>query len=226
MYRLQLVVRALWNRKKHIMSLPLIVATGGLLALGGVLRVNAAPTISFVKQIGSATYANAATASSVTITIPAGGVATGDTVIITAGNSGNDGVTVSSAIDSRGNSYTVDANKSQISYFENTAIVSGYIATALQAGDTITVTYSGQASIMSALASEWSGIASSGRVDRTANKIATTNALDSGTTATTTQAAELVIGSFIANGNTTFTAGSGYTPFATQFYNHVGSHIP
>ncbi|HXH26290.1 MAG TPA: Ig-like domain-containing protein, partial [Candidatus Acidoferrum sp.] len=197
------------------------VALGGFSTLT-FLQAHATATISLVKEVGSINYANAAAISSATITVPAAGVAQGNTIVMTVGNSGNDGVTVKSVTDSRGNTYTVDANKSQISFFENTAVASGYMATALQPGDKVIVTLTGTATIFAGLASEWSGIASTGRVDKAATNIATSSSLSSGSVATT-QASDVLIGSFIGNGNVTFTHGSNYIAFAAQFYNHVGS---
>lgn len=185
-------------------------------------QAHAAATISLVKEVGSVQYVNNTMVPSVTIPVPASGVAAGDTLILTAGNSGNDKTHVSGVTDSRGNSYTVDGNISQISYFENTSVVSGYVATALQPGDNITVTFNNPASIIEVLATEWSGIASTGRVDKAHTNIATASSLTTGNIATT-QANDLLIGSFMGNGNVTFTPGSGSTPFSTQFYNHLGS---
>jgi len=210
-----------WRRlaQAGALAFALIVPGAGFALLS---QAHAAATISLVKEVGSVQYVNNTMVSSVSVPVPAGGVAAGDTLILMAGNSGNDQTHVASATDSRGNSYTVDGNISQVSYFENTSVVSGYVSTALQSGDNITVTFNNTASIIEVLATEWSGIASTGRVDKAHTNIATSSNLTTGNV-TTTQANDLLIGSFMGNGNVVFTPGSGTTPFATQFYNHLGS---
>jgi hypothetical protein len=91
--------------------------------------------------------------------------------------------------DSRGNTYTLDVNDSTTVAF----IASGYIGTALVNGDTITVTLDIADTFMGD-AVEYSGIASSGALDKTA-----TTSTGSGTswttsaTANTTQANELCV---------------------------------
>ncbi len=54
------------------------------------------------------------------------------------------------------------------------------MSTGLVAGNTITLTYSSVATMRMALATEWSGISSTGRVDRTATNTGNTAALSSG----------------------------------------------
>jgi hypothetical protein len=187
-----------WRRlvQAGVLALAMVIPGLGFALLS---QAHAAATISFVREVGSANYVNNTMVSSVSIPVPASGVAAGDTLILMAGNSGNDQTHVASAIDSRGNSYTVDGNISQISYFENTSVVSGYVATALQPGDSITVTFNNTASIIEVLATEWSGIASTGRVDKAHTNIATASNLTTGNV-TTTQANDLLIGSFMGNG--------------------------
>src|SRR3989344_6023634 len=127
-----------------------------------VPQAYAAP--AFVKEVTSNLVVDGS--ASIYLTIPASGVAQGNTLIINVyKNHSTD--TLVSVTDTRGNTYTIDANNpwgvgSSMSH----AVASGYIATALQAGDTIAVnfglaTYSRRA----AFAVEFSGIASSGRVD-------------------------------------------------------------
>ena len=210
-----------WRRLAQAGALAFAIVVPGL-GFALLSQAHAAATISFVKEVGSVQYVNDAMVSSVSVPVPAGGVAAGDTLILMAGNSGNDQTHVIKATDSRGNSYTVDSNISQVSYFENTSVVSGYVSTALQSGDNITVTFNDTASIIEVLATEWSGIASTGRVDAAHTNIATASNLTTGNVKTT-QANDLLIGSFMGNGNVVFTSGSGTTPFATQLYNHLGS---
>jgi hypothetical protein len=185
-------------------------------------NTQAAANISFVKEVGSANYNSYTFARSLSIKVPATGVAAGNTVIVTAGNSSSN-VVVSSVTDSRGNVYSVDVTRSSNSTSTNTNIISSYISTPLQFGDTITVNFSGQASFLMALASEWSGIAQTGRLDQKATNQGGSTALTSGTTAMTTQATELLIGSFGGSSNNNFSAGAGFTAFNTQFKDNLSS---
>jgi chitodextrinase len=181
-----------------------------------------APGIVLVKEVGSARYSSYTAAKTLTITVPAGGVAQGDTVILNVGNSST-GVVAGGASDSQGNSYTVDVTKSSTSVSANTSVLSAYMTEPLLAGDAITVTLTDQASTIVALASEWSGVAATQRVDTTATRLASSSALNSGSTAVTAQADELVVGSFVSGVNGNFAAGAGQTPFATQFASVLGS---
>jgi chitodextrinase len=195
-----------------ILSIPLSSAAG----------TAAAPGIALVKEVGSARYSSYTLANNLTIGVPAGGVAQGDTVILNVGSSST-GVVASGASDTQGNTYTVDVTKSSTSVSANTSVLSAYVSKALLPGDSIHVTLTGQASFILALASEWSGIAATQRVDATATKLGSSTALSSGSTATTTQADALVIGSFASGVNSTFAAGTGQTAFATQFKATLGS---
>ena len=180
------------------------------------------PGIVLVKEVGSARYSSYTAAKTVTVSVPAAGVAQGDTVVLNVGNSST-GVVAAGASDSQDNSYTVDVTKSSTSVSANTSVLSAYMTKALSAGDAITVTLTGQASTILVLASEWSGIAATQRVDATATRLASSSALNSGTTAMTAQADELVVGSFASGINGSFAAGAGHTPFATQFTSALGS---
>ncbi len=182
----------------------------------------AAGTIALVKQVASATQQSFTASNTITLTVPAGGVAQGNTLIVFAGNNYTT-TGAASATDTQGNTYTVDAQKSNASNATSTTVLSGYMATGLVAGNTITVTYSSVATMRMALATEWSGIAPISRVDRTATNTGNTAALSSGTTAATTQATELVVGSFADGANETFTASTGFTAFPTQLVANLGS---
>jgi hypothetical protein len=165
--------------------------------------------IAFVKQLGTSSQAN--TGGSVTLTVPGGGVAQGDTVIVWAGISGT-GTNVSSITDSKGNGYTVDSTINNSSFSFNSFVGSGYATTALSPGDTITVTFSGSYySLRLVAASEFSGIPATGRLDQRATATGNGTAPASGATATTSQAVELVVGGFGSSSLATFTPASGFT---------------
>ena len=144
--------------------------------------------ISLVKEVGSAS--SSALGSTLTITVPATGVARGDTIVLFAGTSGSSNA-VSTVTDSRGNVYTVDARRSSTASSVNTNIVSAPVTTALVGGDTIRLTFNDSMSIRLAVATQWRGLATTGRLDRTATSQGNGTSLSSGTTAATTQASEL-----------------------------------
>ncbi len=184
---------------------------------------NAAGNISFVKEVASATAQSYTAANTLVLTVPAAGVAQGNTVIIFAGNNYS-GVSAASVADSKGNIYTQDSISANSSNGTITTVLSGYMTNGLAAGDTIRVTYSAAASMRLALATEWNGIAATNRVDQKATATGNTAALATGTTAATTQDTELVIGSFgDGSTNETFTAGSGFTAFPTQLTSNLGT---
>ena len=66
------------------LSALVLVVTG--LSLYSIRSANAAGTITLVKQVASATQSSYTASNTLTLTVPAGGVAQGDTVIIFAGN--------------------------------------------------------------------------------------------------------------------------------------------
>ena len=196
---------------------------GGLLVCALVSLANAGTAdaaISLVKEVGTASSSTLGT--TLTITVPATGVARGDTIILFAGTSGSNNA-VSTVTDSRGNAYTVDVRRSSTASSVNTNIVSAPVTTALVGGDTIKVTFNDTMSIRLALATQWRGLATTGRLDRTATSQSSGTSLSSGTTGATTQASELVLGSFSAGENATFTATGGATAFATQLRASLGS---
>jgi chitodextrinase len=172
------------------------------------------PPIAFVKSLGTATAEN--TGGSLALTVPAGGVAAGDTVVVAADMSGGGGVTISTITDTRGNTYTVDSTLKHPSTGVNTFIGSGYIATPLQAGDKITITFA--ASYYSErvmAATEFRGLSAVGRLDKLATGTGTSTTPASAATATTTAAPELVIGGFGTSSAATFTPATGFTALAS-----------
>ena len=165
--------------------------------------------IAFVKTIGST--ATTITATNTTIVVPAGGVATGNAIILTLAT---DPVSGSfSCADNRGNTYTVDANIANGSGTSGvrTAILSARNIVALAQGDVISCSHpSSSARVLSA--NEFSGIASALPVDKTKTGTGSSTSPSSGSTATTTQAVELLFGAVGVEGaaTETFTSGAGY----------------
>jgi len=163
--------------------------------------------IEFVKHIGAAACGGASTA----ITVPAGGVAAGNTLLLRVSIHNVSTGTIS-ATDSRSNTYTLDAD-GVFPTKGRMAIVSANVGTALQSGDTITVTHPDSKS-EAVVIDEFSGIASSGRVDATGtggDKSTTPSA-----TATTTTANTLLLGGVWHRNNPAFTQATGWSDLTFQ----------
>ena len=154
-------------------------------------RLNdAAPTafqaITKVKDIGSFNGGFGASAAVYTITVPAGGAAVGNRIVIFGVTTNANPVT--SVTDARGNSYTIRRNGGTA---PGMWLADAVVATALQAGDLITITR-GSAGLSYAIAAEFSGIADFDAQAVNSGTLITA----SGGAITTTQAGDLVIGAF------------------------------
>jgi hypothetical protein len=180
-----------------------IIITGqltGAKTFTGVFRV--IPTVTNVGQNSSTS-----SSTSINVTVPTGGVATGNTVIVTFAMSSVTGtVTVS---DTKGNSYTSDADVNYSGYLR-TLVFSAPITNALVSGNMITVTYP-TATLKAVSICYVSNLISASRVDKTATKTGSSTSPSSNATATTTQASEFIIGAIGYNNNSTFTAGGSFT---------------
>ena len=159
---------------------------------------------AFVKQLGTSSCGGA---SSV-VTVPAGGVPAGNTVVVVVVLRDTVPTGAVSAADSRGNAYSVDVD------FTNSTIrklvLSARATTALAAGDTLTVTHPDLgAEAVAAL--ELSGIREP-RLDTSAANgglSATPTA-----TATTTHPDDLLVGAAGNQGNRTYTEATAWTTVA------------
>lgn len=147
------------------------------------------------------------TGTIVTLTIPSGGVPIGHTIILGAGSNH---VAVTSVTDSRGNTYTSNA-----SVLPSTATAaslwSAPITTALLAGDTITVTYSGTVSGRSVVAAEYQYLvapANDAGVTSTASSTVFTNTNASVSEPNPTSQANEIVVSFICIGGSGASAGA------------------
>ena len=157
-----------------------------------------------VRQTATIGTANCGTTSSV-ITVPAGGVPAGQTVIVQLSQR-EAAVGTITFTDSRGNTYTTDATVTGTR--TRTVVASAQVTTALQGGDTITVTHpSGKNSI--AYASSWAGIASTNRVAGSAT--ATGSSTAPSATLSTTWSGTLVYGAATSKEHNTWTEASGFT---------------
>src|SRR5437867_4112394 len=163
--------------------------------------------IAFVKNIGR--NSSTTTDTTIAVTVPAAGVATGDSVILTlAMADASGGVT---ATDSKGNTYSLAADITNASNVR-TVILAAHNVTALVSGDTITVTHP-SASVRALSANEFSGVSPTSALDQTHTATGSSTAPSSGATAGTSEAAELLLGAMGVAGpiSDTFTAGTNYT---------------
>jgi hypothetical protein len=143
--------------------------------------------------------------STMTLAVPTGStVAAGHRVIVSA-SVGTFGGTVSCR-DSRGNSYTIDGRVGTNNLF----VCSAHITTALQAGDTITLTYPGFSGVSLASAYEFSGIAAVSPVDGTFRQgtSSSVTVVSVSPALATANANDVLFGAVGSNG--TFAVGNGF----------------
>ena len=171
--------------------------------------VTAPTTMSFVKNIGQG--APSCANGPMTITVPAGGVAAGNTVIVRLMRRGNSGAAVS-ASDSRANTYTAGVDTLNVD--QRIVVLSAYLTTALVAGDTITVNHPNGPQAVGAVADAFSGVAQSGALDGSGTGAGTTNSPSASVTTNTAQ--ELLIGGVSMAGNLTGTQPLGWTALTGQ----------
>jgi prepilin-type N-terminal cleavage/methylation domain-containing protein len=175
-------------------------AKTGAKTFTGVFKVTTVPTLT---SIGKASSTSSST--SISVAVPAGGVAAGNTIIVTFTMSSVTGTV--SVTDTKGNTYTSNADVNYSSY-ERTLVFSAPVTTALVSGNTIIVTYP------SAVSKAVSIYYVSGLVlpkDQSATATGNSGSPSSGNTANTTQDYELLIGAIGYNNTSTFTAGGSFT---------------
>src|SRR5438128_277183 len=190
----------------HREPAPRALATLALAFLFGLAASEARAGIAFVKNIGTATGNN--TGTSITITLAAGvSVAAGNSIIVSF--VGPDLAGTYSATDSAGNSYSVNASGARAGTVR-TVVLSAHNATALASASTTTVTFPSTSNRRAVTADEFSGLAKSGTFDQSHTGNGSSTTPDSGFTATTAQAAELLLGAVGVAGTAsdTFTAGN------------------
>jgi len=162
--------------------------------------------VSFVKNIGTNTKSQSGN-SSISVTVPASGVAAGNTIIVSfASGTFSPGI---ACADSQGNIYNIDADKIDVA--ERVTICSAHVTTALVAGNTITATYPSFSGTSTITANEFFGLLSSS-LDASSTDSGNSDAPDSGLTALTAQPEELLMGAIQFSGanGATFTPGAGY----------------
>jgi len=166
----------------------------------------AGAVITWVQNVGSS--GNPTTGTSISITVPAGGVVAGDTLIVSFAMDPASGAV--SCTDAKGNAYgaAVDFANGSGTSGVRTVVFSARIVTALVAGDTITVSHPSAAAKAVSI-NEFSGV---GFVDQTMTATGNSNSPSSGSTATTSQANELLFGTIgvETKKDDPFVAGAGY----------------
>jgi hypothetical protein len=165
------------------------------------------PTPQWVKEIGS----SACGGTSSVITVPTGGVAAGNTVIVRLVIRSPDAGAVS-ASDSKSNTYTKD-----VEFLASNGVLvvvfSASVGTALAPGDTITVSHPAGES-EGAAASEFSGVASVSRVDATGT--AEGESTTPSATVTTVQERDLLVGVVGSRNHQTYTEAANWTMLSHQ----------
>jgi hypothetical protein len=167
----------------------------------------------FVQTIGTVIKTQVGN-SFMSVTVPAGGVPAGHTVIASAAVGTFAGAR--SCSDSQGNTYTVDV----VSASNDLFVCSGQITTALLAGDTITMSYPGFGGTSTGSANEFAGLLSPKTTDGSSVDGFSGSAISSGNI-TTTQANDLLFGT-VRQANTS-TAPTFTPTAATPPWNIVGT---
>ena len=211
---------AVGKRPRHskltYIAVLLVLAVALLMLLGGTAL--AAPT--YVGAVGS-NYANTA-GTTLSISVGAGGVAVGNTVIIAFSTRGTASYTTPTVTDSRGNTYSLAVGALCYAH-GRTYIFYGPVTTALVSGDTITVTTPSVASRV-AVAAAFSGILTASPLDQVLGNQALTatstgnsgNSPTVGPTGTISQADELIIGA-IGTEDTSSSADAGLGTWLNGF---------
>lgn len=163
-----------------------------------------------VTEIGTA-IGNSDVGTPLNITVPAGGVAIGDLIVVALVI--NSETTTATVTDTGGNTYTQDLAVVQTGDAAQSYMFRTIATTALAASDTISIETSDFRQV-AAVAAKSDQITSSSPLDKTASAdTAFGTAKSSGSTATTTQADELLIGYCTHGVSNTYTAdtGNGWT---------------
>jgi len=185
---------------KHIFPLQQRLRTVLMALLFGVLVVTFASPVSGaitkVKDIGTNTLT--ATGTTISVTVPAGGVAAGNSIIVTFAMPEVSGTV--SCSDSAGNSYTADIDKNNNNNVL-AVIFSAHNVSALSSGNTIIVTHPSTTD-RAMYVGEFSGLAASSTLDLTDSNGGNATSMTSNTTGSTSEPRELLIGALGVAGPT------------------------
>jgi RHS repeat-associated protein len=184
--------------------------------------------IGLIADLGSATSSGSANSVTLTVPVGAGTIPVGATVVIGAAQVGT---TFSSAIDSAGNTYTID-KATTTNGTASIGTASARLTTALAPGATITARFGVTATASRGMsAAAFQGLqTTTGWRDQTANNSGTDTGplVNSGTT---TVGGELIIGAIGVNSNATFTpsppfaGGGGFTKLTSATLSNLGVHL-
>lgn len=161
--------------------------------------------VAFVKNGGVAGDKSSGV-TSLSVTVPAGGHALGNLVVVVFGWQLASGVTLNNVTDSRGNAYTI-TDPGPATGNQKGGIAASVLTTALLAGDTITVAFSGTPNRIGISCLEFSGAS-------VIEDVASTNAFSATATSpsvgpiTPASAVTLIIGGISEHGTTTLTEDS------------------
>jgi hypothetical protein len=172
------------------------IGSGGTIASAAITV--AVPT--FVRNVGSATCG----ATSLIVTVPAAGVAAGDTLVLRLALGGVTSGTIA-ASDTKGNAYTVDRDVLNVN--QRAVILRARATTALVSGDKVTVTFP-TATASSVFVDELSGIAANA-LDVSASGTGTSTAPTASVTPTV--ARDLVVGAVSVGASATANQPGGWT---------------
>ena len=170
----------------------------------------AAPTAGYVRRVGSATATSSRTSTALAVGAP--GVSAGHTLVVSLLLSSTSSTTaVVTATDTAANTYTVARDVNDGSAGDRTVTLVALNVKVLAPGATITVTYpSSPETHLSA--DELAGVTG---IDTSAGATASTAAFSSGTTSTTSQPAEILIGTLGAESGSAPVWAAGWTALPT-----------
>lgn len=198
--------------KRSIFTLALILLLN--------LPIFAAP--AWVKDV-KIQAVGAANQDHLTVSLSGTSVASGDHLIVVAFRQ-KTGDTISACSDTQGNTYGLDFTGADLGSGNDDryAVCSAHMTTALTTADSVTMTWTGGAAntYFGAALVEYSGIASTSWLDKTASATAPANTATISSTATTTLTGtnDLVFGVLSVNDNTkTIVQGAGFNTIRTGF---------
>jgi hypothetical protein len=168
---------------------------------------------SFLQQFGAENHVSSS--ATTTVTIPAGGIISGHSLVLSIEFLAATGVTSVSGSDSRGNTYTsgiVRQHSGTTNDNISVGILYGNITTALQAGDTVTITPNLATNRVAVSVFEFDVTLTADQSAANDEGDNSQSSMTSTASPTTTTANELVIGAFaLVNPGRTFTLGAGYS---------------
>lgn len=183
-----------------------------LMAIVALVCLSSSESVAQITLVKTITNSSKTTGTSIALTIPAGGIAAGNSIIVSFAMDPATGTV--SCTDTASNTYANDrdvVNGSGTSGVR-AVILSAHNVTALLSGNTITCTHP-SVGARALGAAEFSGLAVSGAKDQTTSAVGQSTTPSSGNTGTTTQAVELLIGAIGVEGPSgdSFFPGASYT---------------